>query len=98
MAVLVTLVAAMTGRLAHVSQFPSRALLFTLLSGAAGALSWLLYFGALKLGPASRVAALDRLSVVFVLFLAAAFLGERLTLTSAVGGLLMVAGAVLVLR
>lgn len=48
------------------------------LSGAATGLSWLCYFQALKLGDASRVAPLDKLSVVFVAVLAAIFLGERL--------------------
>lgn len=49
-----------------------------LLSGAATGFSWLCYFQALKLGEASRVAPLDKLSVVFVAILAAIFLGERL--------------------
>lgn len=97
MAILVATVAAATGRLHHLGSFPSRALVFTLLSGAAGAASWLLYFRALQIGPAGQLAALDRLSVVFVLVLAALFLGERLTEWSILGGILMVAGALLVL-
>jgi transporter family protein len=96
MAVLLVLVALFSGRLAHIGDFPRRALIFTLLSGIAGAISWLLYFGALKMGPASKIAVLDRLSVVFVLLLAALFLGERLTPWSLLGGLLMVGGALLV--
>lgn len=96
MAVIVGLAAGLSGRLAHLSAFPKRALVFTLLSGLAGALSWLAYFAALKLGGAAKTAVLDRLSVVFVLLLAAVFLGEKLTVTSALGGLLMVGGALLV--
>lgn len=71
------------------------AVLFIILSGLAGAMSWLLYFFALRSGPASAVAALDRMSVVFVFVLAVLFLGERFELRSAVGALLVVSGAVL---
>ncbi|MDP3794656.1 MAG: EamA family transporter [bacterium] len=65
-------------------------------AGIAGALSWLFYFAALKLGLASRVAAIDRLSIVFVIFLAALFLGESLTWKSAIGALAIAGGAVLI--
>ena len=65
------------------------------LSGAATGLSWLCYFQALKLGDASRVAPLDKLSVVFVAVLAVLFLGERLDLKGWAGTGLIVAGAVL---
>ena len=70
-----------------------RTLLFLALSGAATGLSWLCYFRALQLGEASRVAPLDKLSVVFVILLAAIFLRERLTLQHAIGGTLIVAGS-----
>lgn len=71
-------------------------LLFIILSGIAGALSWLLYFFAIKSGPVSGVVAIDRTSIVFALVLAALFLGESLTLKSALGGALILAGALLV--
>lgn len=80
------------------STISGKALLFVALSGVAGALSWLFYFGALKLGPASGVAALDRLSVVFVVLFAALFLGEKLSLTSAAGAVLLTIGAILLTR
>jgi transporter family protein len=57
-------------------------------------LSWLCYFRALQLGEASRVAPIDKLSVAFVILFAALFLGERLTLVRGAGGLLIVAGAI----
>jgi transporter family protein len=66
------------------------------LSGAATGLSWLCYFQALKLGDASRVAPLDKLSVVFVAVLAAIFLGERLDVKGWAGVGLIAAGAVLI--
>jgi bacterial/archaeal transporter family protein len=73
---------------------PSRkTLLFLGLSGCATGLSWLCYFRALQLGEASRVAPLDKLSVVFVILFAALFLRERLTWQNAVGGALIVAGS-----
>lgn len=75
----------------------SKSWLFIALSGIAGALSWLFYFFALKVGEASKVAPLDRLSVVFVLILGAIFLGEKITVLKAAGILLMVAGAIVVI-
>ena len=66
------------------------------LSGVAGGLSWFCYFRALQVGEASRVAPVDKLSIVFVIVLAALFLGERLTAAKVIGGLLIVSGAILV--
>lgn len=72
----------------------SRTWLFLVLSGLATGLSWLCYFRALQLGPASRVAPIDKLSVAFVIGLAALFLGERLTAAKLLGGSLIVGGAI----
>lgn len=71
-----------------------RTWLFLALSGVATGLSWLCYFRALQLGEASKVAPVDKLSVVFVLVFAALFLGESLTWRTGLGGALIVAGAV----
>jgi len=68
--------------------------LFLVLSGLATGLSWLCYFRALQAGSASRVAPIDKLSVALVILLAALFLGERLTWSKGLGGLLIVAGAI----
>ena len=65
-------------------------------AGVAGALSWLFYFIALKYGLATKVVVIDRLSLVFVIILAAIFLGEQLTWKSVLGAALMVAGALLI--
>lgn len=81
---------------ASFSNIPGREWLFIGMAGLAGALSWLFYFIALKHGAASDVVAIDRLSIVFVVFLAALFLGESLTWTSMVGAFLVVAGAILI--
>lgn len=68
--------------------------LFLVLSGFATGLSWLCYFRALQIGPASRVAPIDKLSVALVILFGALFLGEKLTWGKALGGALMVAGAI----
>ena len=75
-----------------------RTWLFLGLSGVATGLSWLCYFRALQLGPASRVAPIDKLSVVLVIIFAAVFLGERLTWGKGIGGLLIVAGVIIAAR
>lgn len=87
-------VALATGPVATVLTLGRRTWLFLALSGIATGLSWLCYFRALQLGDASRVAPIDKLSVVGVLLFAALFLGEPLTWKTALGGGLIVAGAV----
>ena len=72
-----------------------KGVLFLVLSGVATGLSWLCYYRALQTGPASRVAPIDKLSVIFVVLFAVSFLGERLTWKVGVGGVLIAAGAVL---
>ena len=83
-----------TSKPGAVGNLTSRTWVFLVLSGLATGLSWLCYFRALQLGEASRVAPIDKLSVVFVILFAALFLGERLTLGRGAGGLLIVAGAI----
>jgi bacterial/archaeal transporter family protein len=73
---------------------PTRSLAFLFLSALATGGSWLCYYRALQLGPASRVAPIDKLSVVVAMTLAIIFLGEALTWKTALGGLLVTAGAV----
>jgi transporter family protein len=73
-----------------------RTLLFLALSGLATGLSWICYFRALQLGPASRVAPIDKLSVALVIVLGVLILGEKLTPGKVLGGLLIVAGAIAV--
>jgi transporter family protein len=71
-----------------------RTLLFLALSGMATGLSWICYFRALQLGPASRVAPLDKLSVPLVMVFAWLLLGEKINAPAVVGGLLITAGAI----
>jgi transporter family protein len=79
----------------NLDKIEGKMLLFIALSGIAGALSWLFYFGALKLGPPVGVAAIDRLSLVFVLILTVLFLGESLTWKMGVGVALILFGSIL---
>jgi bacterial/archaeal transporter family protein len=78
---------------ALVSPLDRRTLLFLALSGIATGLSWLCYFRALQLGPASRVAPLDKLSVPLVMVFAWLLLGEKLNGSALLGGALITAGA-----
>lgn len=73
-----------------------KALSFIVLSGVAGALSWLFYFLAIKHGNVSQVAPIDKLSVVFAVILAALLLGEKISLLAAIGVVLIAGGALLV--
>jgi transporter family protein len=73
-----------------------RTCLFLTLSGLATGLSWICYFRALQLGPASRVAPLDKLSGPLVMIFAWLLLGEKLTTQALAGGLLITAGAVVI--
>ena len=73
-----------------------RSLAFLLLSGVATGASWLCYFRALKIGDASQVAPIDKLSVVMVAIFGALFLGEQLSPPNWLGVALIAGGAVLV--
>jgi len=71
--------------------------LFLILSGLATGASWLFYYRALQMDDASKVASIDKLSVVITLILAFIFLNEQLTLKSILGCLLIVVGSLLMI-
>ncbi|MCY7171498.1 EamA family transporter [Streptococcus gallolyticus subsp. gallolyticus] len=71
--------------------------LFLILSGLATGASWLFYYRALQMGDASKVASIDKLSVVITLILAFIFLNEQLTLKSMLGCFLIVVGSLLMI-
>ena len=85
-----------TGQLNYPGTIPGKSWLFLLLSGLGTGASWLCYFRALKLGPATLVAPIDKLSVVLVALFGVAFLGERPSLNGWIGIALISAGAVLI--
>jgi transporter family protein len=72
-----------------------KGLSYLVLSGIATGLSWLCYFRALQMAPASRVAPIDKFSVVLVVLFAVLMLGERLTWKVGIGSLLIAGGVIL---
>lgn len=89
-------IVASTGAWQPLASVSSRSWIFLTLSGLATGASWLCYYRALKLGPASQVAPIDKLSIVLVAVFAALFLGERLTAKNWLGVALVAVGALLV--
>ena len=85
------------GELRALGTTSRRSLVFLTLSGLATGISWLAYFRALQLGPASRVAPIDKLSLPLTVGLAALLLGEPVSWKVAVGVGLMTAGALITL-
>jgi bacterial/archaeal transporter family protein len=87
-------IALVTTRGSEVWSIGRKTWIFLVLSGIATGLSWLCYFRALQLGPVSKVAPIDKLSVVVATVLAVALLGEKLDLREGIGAGLIVLGAI----
>ncbi|MBU2702224.1 transporter family protein [Sporomusaceae bacterium BoRhaA] len=98
MAVFLLIVIACQGNLRQIPHVltDTKAFTFIVLSGVAGALSWLFYFLALKYGKVTQVAPIDKLSVVMAAILAMIFLGERVSILGGTGITLIGIGAILV--
>ena len=75
-----------------ISEIGRKSWIFLILSGLATGASWLFYYKALQMGEASKVVPIDKLSLVITLILAAVFLHEHITIKSAIGAGLIVAG------
>ena len=86
----------MTNQYQPLRSISARSYLFLCLSGLATGASWVCYFRALKLGNASQVAPIDKLSVVLVAVFGAIFLSEKLSIGNWLGVCLIAAGALLV--
>lgn len=71
-------------------------LIFLILSGIATGFSWLCYYRALQLGPASKVAPIDKLSVAITIFLSFLVLNEQISWSSILGGTLIIAGSLII--
>ena len=82
----------LTGTQEGLAGINRRSLVFLLLSGLATGLSWLCYYRALQMGPASRVIPIDKSSVVIAMILAFVVLKETLTIKMAIGGALITIG------
>jgi bacterial/archaeal transporter family protein len=85
-----------TGQFRNPGAISAKSWLFLALSGLGTGASWLCYFRALKLGPATLVAPIDKLSVVLVALFGVIFLGERPSFSGWLGIALIAAGAVLI--
>lgn len=83
--------------LRDIKDISRQSLLFLILSGLATGFSWLFYFKALQVGDASKVAPVDKLSVVFTIILAFVLLGEPVSSKVIVGGLLILAGSLVLI-
>jgi transporter family protein len=94
--VVLSLFVVYAGKWSNPFELSRKTWLFLTLSGLATGASWVCYFRALKIGEASKVAPVDKLSLVLVAIFAFAFLGERPSLQEWTG-IAMVAGGVLVL-
>ena len=86
-----------TGAQGGLEGISRRSLIFLVLSGIATGLSWLCYFRALQLGPASRVIPIDKTSVVFGIILAFLVLNESFSVKAVIGGALIVAGTLVLI-
>ena len=97
MAVFLIGVVFVQGNFSHMAEVlqDKKGLLFVALSGIAGATSWLFYFLALKYGPVSKVAPIDKLSVVFAVILAVILFGEKVSLVHACAIAMIAAGGLI---
>ena len=84
----------------HQWQWPqgavTKAWIFLVLSGITTGLSWICYYRALSMGPVSKVASIDKLSVAFAIILGILFLGENLSWQMAIGAGLIILGAIVI--
>ncbi|MDR1154995.1 MAG: EamA family transporter [Bacteroidales bacterium] len=83
------------GQLRETKELTRTNLIFLVLSGIATGLSWIFYFKALETGNVSKVAPIDKLSVVFVMIFSVLFLGETMDVKTIIGGALIAAGALI---
>lgn len=81
-----------TGAQKEISTLTPKSLTFLIISGIATGLSWLFYYRAVQIGPVSKVAPIDKLSIVFTMIMAFIFLGEQITIKTVIGGILITLG------
>ena len=83
----------LSGEFSDLKSLNKRNIIFLITSGLATGLSWLFYFKALETGPVSKVAPIDKLSIVFVMIFSLLLLKESFDTKMLIGGALIVAGA-----
>lgn len=94
--VVLTMILFFTNQFQPLHTLSHKSILFLILSGIATGASWIAYFRALKLGNASQVAPIDKLSVIFVALFGLIFLGEQITFAQWAGIGLIAAGAIVI--
>ncbi len=82
----------LTNAQSGIADIDKKSWIFLILSGLATGASWLFYYKALQLGEVSRVAPIDKMSIVLTLIMAFLFLHEKFTVKSAIGSILIAAG------
>ena len=92
---MLVIIVSMTGQFQSLSEIPKKTWVFLALSGLGTGASWLSYFRALKLGDASRVAPVDKLSIVLVAIFGVIFLGETLKAIHWVAVAMIASGAIM---
>ena len=90
-------IVAFSGRVSEIRDISRHTWCFLILSGLATGLSWLFYFKALQVGDVSRVAPIDKLSVVITILLAFFLLKEPVSTKTIIGALLITAGSIVML-
>ena len=95
--VMIWIIILLKGETKGINTLSKQNIIFLILSGIATGLSWLFYFKALQIGKVSQVAPVDKLSVALTIVLSVAFLGEALTLKTAIGALLIIAGTIVLI-
>ena len=85
------------GEAKNITTISKHNLLFLIISGIATGLSWIFYFKALQIGKVSQVAPVDKLSVALTIVLSVIFLNEALTLKTAIGAALIIAGTLVMI-
>ncbi|RAJ08213.1 transporter family protein [Chitinophaga skermanii] len=91
-------IVAVTGELKGIRTLTKQNILFLTLSGLATGLSWIFYFKALSMGPVSKVAPIDKLSVAIAIVLSAIFLKEQLDWKTILGASCIIAGTIILIR
>lgn len=84
-------------KISEVKNLEMKQVLFLIVSGLCTGISWLCYYHALKLGPASQVAPIDKLGVALAILMVWIFLGEKMSWGLALGSLLIISGTLIIL-
>jgi transporter family protein len=95
--ILAWVIAFLRGGTSSIMTLTKQNVLFLVFSGVATGLSWIFYFKALQLGKLSQVALIDKLSVALIIIFSIVFLGETLTLKTALGAICIIAGTIIII-